>query len=43
MKVVASLLLLASACSAFNARPTNNVASRRDFFNGIASAALVAG
>jgi len=46
MKVIASLLLLASACLAFNANPsptTNAAASRRDFFNGVASAAVAAG
>mmetsp|Transcript_40691 Transcript_40691/g.85483 ORF Transcript_40691/g.85483 Transcript_40691/m.85483 type:complete len:235 (+) Transcript_40691:191-895(+) len=45
MKVFASIVILASACSAFstNQGPANNAATRRDFFSGVASAAVAAG
>lgn len=43
MKVIASITILASACSAFNANQatkTANAVSRRNFFSGVTSAAI---
>mmetsp|Transcript_37314 Transcript_37314/g.67103 ORF Transcript_37314/g.67103 Transcript_37314/m.67103 type:complete len:232 (-) Transcript_37314:54-749(-) len=41
MKVFASIVILASACSAFSTSQTNsNALSRRNFFNGVASASV---